>query len=434
MIMKLNIVKSIAFAMVSMVIALGISSCKNDPYRYEVTKGEPVIKYVITTEAAASDSVISSAYPEAVICIVGDNLRSVKKISFNDIDAGTLNPSFINNHTLIVQIPASLPDKITNKIYFHAENGNTVEFPFTVIAPGPTLASLECEFIAPGQKGVLFGNYFVDKADAPFKLIMPDGQEAKIISVEQTQVIFEVPAGCTQSGALVAETKYGEGKSAFWFNDDRNIVVDFDGSHGGNANGNGWRCGDVHKHKTGDFVNVPAIDGDFLFLAGTLDEYGGWNDNGFEYDIWVDGNMAPLTEMPKFSAMLNNNEIANLCVKFEAYVPSDHPWGIGGLQLIWMGDNYGNAPHSSATYPRGMWRPWFGFDGGLYSTGDKWITVTIPMTEFCYDQKYNPCGNTVDNVDYFKGLTIFVLEGSADAGVACEPWIAIDNIRVVPVK
>lgn len=427
-----NIFKSFAIALGACLLALGMNSCEQNPNAYEVTKGEPVIKYIITTDAAASDSIISEAYTEEVICVVGDNLRSIKKVFFNDREA-ILSPSFINNHTLIISVPSSLPDDITNKIYFHAENGNIVEHPFKVNAPGPSISGITCEFIPAGQSAVLMGNYFVDNATIPLQVIMPDGQLAQIDKFEQTKITFTVPEGCTEPGQIRVVTAYGEGKSTFWFNDDRNIVVDFDGSHGGNADGGGWRWGADHKHKTADWESVPAIDGDFLFLAGDLDEYGGWNDGGFEFDIWG----VNLLSQPKFAAMVANNDLKDLCLKFEAYVPSAHPWGAGGLQFIWMGDETAsNAPHSNPAYPRGMWRPWA--DENPYSTGDQWITVTIPMTEFCYDQKYHKI-TTLEDVSLLNGLTIFVLEGydndiEKGLGKKSSPWIALDNIRIVPIK
>lgn len=430
--MKLNIVKSAAFALASVTAVLGTASC-DDSTKYEVSSGQPVIKYIITTDKAASDSIISSAYTESVICIVGDNLRSTKKAFFNDREA-VLSPSFINNHTLILSVPSSLPDDITNKIYLHGENGKVVEYPFTVLAPGPSISSIGCEFVKPGELATLYGNYFVDNATTPLTVTLPDGQTPTITKFSQTELSFIVPDNFTASGQVQVTTAYGEGKSSFHLNDDRNIVVDFDGSHGGNANGNGWRCGDQHKHKTGDYTQIPAIDGDFLFFAGSLDEDGGWNDNEFEYDIWVDGNMAALNTMPKFAAMLNNNAIGDLCVKFECYVPKDHPWSSGGLNLIWMGDQYGNGPHADASYPRGVWSPWA--DAGEFHTDNKWITVTIPLSDFNRDNRNQKIGATVDNADFFKGLTLFVLNGSPEdaKGKACSPWIAIDNIRVVPNK
>jgi len=427
-----NIVKSFALVLGACMMALGFNSCEQDPYKYEVTPGQPVIKYCILTEAAASDSIITEAYTETVVCFVGDNLRSTKKVFFNDVEA-TLSPSFINNHTLIISVPSTLPGDITNTVYFHAENGAVVTYPFKVNAPGPSISGISCEFINPGQKGVLKGNYFVDNATIPLTVTMPDGQNAEIVSFEQTSLTFIVPDGCTESGQITVTTAYGEGKSSFYFNDDRNIIVDFDGSHGGNADGGGWRWGNDHKHKTGDYVNVPAIDGDFLFLAGDLDEYGGWNDNGFEFDIWG----VNLLSQPKFAAMMANNAVKDLCLKFEAYVPSAHQWKTGGLQFIWMGDETGsNSRHSSGTFARGMWRPWA---DGQFDTGDAWVTVTIPLTDFCYDQKHKNLGYYNEEISEFNGLTIFVLEGyDADVdgaiGAACSPWIALDNLRIVPMK
>ena len=156
-----NIVKFVGIVLATALVAVGLNSCKQDPHKYVVTKGQPTIKYVTTTEASAADSLITGAATEAVICIVGENMTSVKEVYFNDLKA-ILSPSFITENTLLVQVPASIPGEVTNMIYFKAENGETVTYPFEVEVPGPTVTGTQCEYVLPGKQGVLIGNYFVN--------------------------------------------------------------------------------------------------------------------------------------------------------------------------------------------------------------------------------------------------------------------------------
>ena len=76
----------------------------------------------------------------------------------------------------------------------------------------------------------------------------------------------------------------------------------------------------------------------------------------------------------------------------------------------------------------------------IYDTGDKWVTVTIPFTDFNKDWDGNAAKKKFSTVDDFASLTIFVVTGSYNDktvipnGVDCRPIIKIDNIRVVPNK
>lgn len=423
-----NIVKSALLVVVAALVAFGFNSCKQDPYRYEVTKGEPVIKYITSTHAESADSIITSAGTEATIAIIGDNLRSIKKVFFNDQEA-LLSPSFINHHTLIITIPASLPDVITNKIYFHAENGNIVEYPFVVEASGPKIDGISCEYILPGTQGIIYGKYFVNKEASPLTVIMPDGKNAEIISFEQTKIVFKVPEGCTQPGRIVITTAFGEGKSDFFFNDNRNIILDFDGEHGGLPNGNGWRPY-IHKPDGTPCDHIPQISGDFLYMSGVP---GDWNDNGYEFDCWS-GPGRVLSERPEFAAMLNNNDPSTLCVKFECYIPTSNPWCDDAMQILFQGDVQDNSACSTPTYPRGLWKPWA--DKGSYDTNNQWTTVTLPLSDFIYTNDGKNTGKVVyDDLTNFHGLTIFVNNGGERGTKKDQDTnIAIDNFRVVPLK
>ena len=50
------------------------------------------------------------------ICLVGENLRSVYELYFNDQKA-ILHTSYITDHTLMVDVPKEIPSVVTDKIY-----------------------------------------------------------------------------------------------------------------------------------------------------------------------------------------------------------------------------------------------------------------------------------------------------------------------------
>ena len=102
-------------------------------------------------------------------------------------------------------------------------------------------------------------------------------------------------------------------------------------------------------------------------------------------------------------------------------------------------DIYGNqCAGANNTYmsgndaPRGLYRPWAAT--GSFDTGDKWITVTLPLEDFTYGWNGNPASGTL-NAESFASLWLFICKGGMEeAGTECTPIIKIDNIRAVPYK
>ena len=137
------------------------TSCEDEPDKYKISGGNPTIRYIRSVGAEGTDSILTGAYMDNSICIVGDNLRSVYKLVFNDQEA-VLNNSYITDHTLLVDVPNKIPGEVSNKIYFYNKNGDMVDYDFSVLVPGPTIASMSNEFALPGTVATLSGDYFID--------------------------------------------------------------------------------------------------------------------------------------------------------------------------------------------------------------------------------------------------------------------------------
>ena len=87
-----------------------------------------------------------------------------------------------------------------------------------------------------------------------------------------------------------------------------------------------------------------------------------------------------------------------------------------------------NTYFSDDAVPRALWTPWE--DTGSYDTGDKWLTISVPLSEFILTSSGTTCATKFDS-SCLDGFALFVWSGST--GAACDPVIAIDHIRVVPM-
>ena len=121
-----NIFKGLCLALAACA-SLAVTSCKDEPDAYEIQGGKPTIKFIRPVSVEAKDSIITAASMRSTVCVVGENLRSVTALFFNDQPA-VLNTSYMTDHTLIVTVPNEIPDLVTDKIYFVTQSKDTVAY------------------------------------------------------------------------------------------------------------------------------------------------------------------------------------------------------------------------------------------------------------------------------------------------------------------
>lgn len=418
-----------------------MTACEDQPDKYEIADGVPTLKYVRSPLPEEADSLLVGAYLGNTVCLVGDNLRSIYELYFNDQKA-TLNTSYMTDHTILVDIPKNIPEEVTNKIYMVTKSGAKVDFDFNVMVPAPVVSSMSCEYAPAGSEAVLYGDYFVDDPNVPLTISMPGDitvEGEQITSITKTAVKFIVPEGAMQ-GNIRVKSIYGTGQSIFQYKDTRNILFDWDGNYeGALAAGNSWN-GDNEK-KGQILASVPSVDNNYMVLGTTLLSGGQW-DTPPEYTMmyWPDLNATegcvPLYDLPQFKEMLEDYTIEELALKFEVYVPTSNPWMAEGMQIMFTSlDEASIQKHNNDYFyqtetPRGVWVPWE--ETGSYDTGDQWVTVTLKMSEF-NKQLSGVVSETELTKEKLAGLSIFLRGGGVD-GKECEPIICIDNIRVVPVE
>lgn len=442
--------KSGLFCMMAMVAGLATVACEDEPDKYEVASGVPTVRYIRSPYAASADSLLTAATTGSTICLVGENLRSIYELYFNDRQA-ILNNSYITDNTLLVDVPQSIPGEVSDKIYMVTRSGQTVEFDFHVTVPAPTLTAMSCEYAPVGSEVTITGNYFVDDPNVPLQVVFPgDVPVTEFTDITQSSISFIMPE-CTEEGPVEVTTIYGTTASAFQYLDTRGMMFDFDDMTG--LTWQGW-------HERPILADETSITGNFVQLgdgATTMSADGGWNDSQFSFEYWAGSwdnpqNVTSGNGMALFN-LVDFTDYQNMSLKFELYIPSSNPWSAGAMQIAFEGfdmvtisgnpiEGYngyvagaqayifnGDGTRDEGSFGRAMYRPWT--TSGSYHTNDQWVTVTIPLTSFTYDRLGAAATSVPNSPDDFASLTIFVMGGGVN-GTECTPIFKIDNIRAVP--
>ena len=78
-------------------------ACEDEPDKYEIAGGQPVLKYVRVPLPESGDSLLTGAYMDNTICLVGENLRSIVELYFNDQKA-VLNTRYIYKDSMVCHV------------------------------------------------------------------------------------------------------------------------------------------------------------------------------------------------------------------------------------------------------------------------------------------------------------------------------------------
>ncbi len=412
------------------VLSFGLASCEDQPDAFKPTSGKPTLYYVTYADR---DILIEQAYMEETVCLVGDNLRSVHEILFND-QAAILNTSFMTDHTILVNVPKELAAVQTDKIYLITAAKDTVTHDFRVLPPAPVIRSLSNEWAAIGETVTLKGDFFFDFENSPLKVEFPNAEVSEFSKISKTELEFKVPEGAVE-GKIKVSTVSGTTASTFHYRDTRGIITNFDGAT--DVVPQGWNIAATYSDEGG-------IDGQYVQLGpADLDEEGGWQE-ALKLPFWCgnwNGDPMGITSGPGIPIcnFIDFTNFKNMGIKFELCIPESNPWSSASMQVIftsaercandsWQNNSY---IHPDAGLCRGLYTPWK--DTGSFHTSGKWITVTIPFSEFVYNADGSKGTVPLSSPSDFASLVIWPWSGGV-AGTACTPVFRIDNIRAVPVK
>lgn len=369
---KTRLLLILALAVVSV-----FTSCKKDEL------GEPKINYVRVTNPASSDSLLIGAAQGKLIAIMGENLGGAVEMWFNDQQA-SLNPTFITNTTILVNVPSQIPLSINNQLKIVFSDGRTLVYNFQVQISKPTVSSMVCEYVLTGDIATIRGDYFY----APVTVTFTGGVTGQIVSIKDKEIQVKVPAGA-QPGQITVKTNFGETKSDFWFRDNRNIFIDSDPYEG-------WWNSSFVVTTVGP-NDPPKISGNYIRFQKML---GAWQ--------WTEVAGGPASAMPVHSKNIPDAAILkpeDYNLKFEVNTMKPYNNNMIKINVALQGED-NNAY---------LWKP-------PYDTKGQWQTVVIPFDEVVASYAVKP----VVNPNGYWSRLLFHGAGDLDAD------ISFDNFRVVP--
>jgi len=400
--------KIVTMLIVLATLLIAIPACNDNPDAYVTTAGTPEVSYVRIPDALSSDSLVTHAYMGTTIALIGNNLTSIKQLWFNDQQA-VLNTSLIKSTALIVSVPNTIPQNITNTMYLINSKGDTVKFNFKVDVPNPLLTSLKCEYVPEGGTVVIKGNYFlpVEGSTKPEVYFTPNIQATEIVSYSLTEIQVKVPAGA-DVGPISVKSRYGTTRSDFRFRDNTNLICDFKSSTFGNP----WGLG--------AFSSENPCSGQYLLFQNSSFAAWSWLNNMMFVYSAVDGNG---------NNPIATGDISKLALRFEANIDSwsDEP------MCIWFSpyESSFSGINVDASYAQYHWKPYL--TGTVKSTykSDGWETYTIPLSSFNTDKGETLTSRKIDDISKYTNINL-MLFGAADATYPIK--VCIDNLRVVSIN
>lgn len=404
----------------TLVFAMGlISSCtEEDPS----SAGPPIIERVRNTDPSTSDSAFVSASLGSTIVIIGQNLSATQEVFLNDYPLG-INPSYVTENTVIVQVNDSVPTvatnpNVVNKLRLVTLSGEA-NFDFQTLPPAPQVLQVKNQFVKSGDELTLLGRYFyfVDTVYFP-------GEDVFVTTGIQTNgagtsLKVTVPENLdfSNGSSVVVVSKSGgsaSNRNSQIFNGE-GMVADFDTD--GVLTwpwGFGWGVsGEMIK---GSQPGITALDGNFAGMNQAFPASFGWNnDKLINLAAWSGDQMFPTSPAALYGP---STPAANFDIRWELAINSAA--SIQGLEvLVWYPDKNGNE----LSYVL----PLIDF---AKSTDGAWYTFSVNLTRLTNgNTRFNTYADFLaGGADGVKQLR-FLIQNRSSSDIPAV--IGFDNIRVV---
>lgn len=425
-------IKAALWLLTGLATGFAMTSCEDDDKTD--TNADPVIRYFRPTDASKADSMIVDLSLGQTIAMIGENLDNITAIKYNDQEV-TLNPCYITPTSIIFTTPLTIPGTVTDSLYITCKNGNMMKYHATTILPAPSIDNVSKGYLKAGDVITIKGNYFIPTETTPITITLPGGVSASPDETSTyTTIVFKVPEGVTQSGALTITSAFGVTNWPYdmiAYDDLQNskvegILFDFDGKNGAMASANGWRPGNAAEPPVALSGNACLFDNKGATLEGDIT--GTWLEDNMTLNYWPNASNAITTKVPVA-------KIEDYAYQLEIFVAN--PWtavcfAVQPTSLDAVSESNMNNQYY-ATASAYLYEPYIA--NPEFTTGGEWITLTMPLTQFT--RTIDGKGSSGINVDDLAGLTIrWGGAGSGDLSAvpAFQPKLYFDNVRLVKRK
>ncbi len=457
-----------------------------------------VVDYVVNADSM--DVQLTQLTANTTIVIVGSGLSSTNSVCLVDEDNNyyglPLNPTFVTDNAIVVTLDSDGNNASTTKLVVSSSTGCSYSLDIAKPVPAPSIKMFYSEFVPTGDTLRIAGNAFLDFPGDPVKVYFYNekGEEIEAsykIANNNCELLVKVPEGVADSKPVKVKTHFGETQSSMLFRDTRNTWLDFDNTLASDQHG---------ALDTFSFDWSPYVKGQATYVnwSDMVEAMGGMPKpcNGY-YEVLTTPTaynftsdeliyLTPYSQKQEKVSLLGpfeNEDLSNLVLKFEVYVPKAVPLGqwmyvvfsqYGSEETTlcpydacgYFSRDYTNTPgwdadnHTCEPDWFGVPAAWFNpvtlsIDDSkdpavttlakAFDTGDQWMTVAIPLTEdyFRYNvSMYNlpttdlmkSCGHLTKND--FGNFLIQVectgFQSQAAKGFGGKCFVGVDNFRIVP--
>ena len=216
-------------------VTAGLVSCNDDDDAIDSAPISVLQVYLEAAEATVKDRPVEFARLGQTIRISGSGFRGMQKVYINGFDT-YFNNAYVTDNNLILSIdtdtPVSdAPDSVRNTIRF-VKRGTEYVYTFTIRAASPSITSIDNTLPMPGETVTVYGANLQETS----KVTLPDGTEITgnaITNAPEDEdgewFSFVMPHSIQGYGAITIECANGTAKSAEYFNNDKCMVLNFDG-------------------------------------------------------------------------------------------------------------------------------------------------------------------------------------------------------------
>ena len=436
--------------------------------------------------AKNADGTVASG---TAIVVYGSNLTDVTEISFNGVNA-ELQPAFMEDGKIIFQVPDGISkDCIAHVATASCAQGFDVDLLKVVVAP-------PCVTMCDNEMAEKTLNVYGNSLFAPLTAKFWDGEGHTIeastkdgtIAVDNNakRAKIQIPEGVVDGGTIVFESEAGESETSFRFRDTRNMLITHDDPE--YLDLFNQNKPDIDFEDKEEALKTSVDEGGLYSENNTTNFSVFWSNLYTSWTYSPVGEANPEKKAPKYSTPFGcfSESIASgettfydYVIKFEVLVNGEHPINGNGLAIGFFNDDPWGAVRqycafwqpSKASFAKdadGVWQQTCTCDD--WTSGGDWLTITVPLEEIKYDfasasyphcaqdnrvgvddEKYKGFGDKENGVAFFDQPSIsklaaqltgtrtkaiqslgFIFGSDDQPNKDHNPWIGIDNLRIVP--
>lgn len=441
-------------------VAPAFVACDDDPdiIGSGSQTSEIVVEKVFLEDASAKDSItdreVTFARLGQLLRIQGSGFLGLKRIYVNGYET-YFNNALITDKNVWITLKSETPvanaeADVRNTIRFVKDGTQTI-YNFTIRAAAPSVTSVDNTLPKAGEIVTVYGSNLQEIT----KVTLPGGVEVTegiTSDADGKFYSFTMPDGVTESGSITAEGANGTAVSPAYFNFNSCYVVDFDGL----GTQDSWSA----TFTADDLVDDPLATGRGkvcqVLPQSVLDEGGIKAGVSSSKPFAAGGNDDADGDWNRMTAYIpGTTPTDSVALQFDVYCPE--AWDLTGQIEFSLQNNLSNYGYGSACTKYNAdylnqayaWVPWLDRETGAheaFTTGDRWQTITIPLSNFGNYTETEKAGpwtfqNVIDdrNAGSYRNFMIYFcnpdLEFSEDIVYPSSVFnqkVYIDNLRIVP--